>query len=117
LKPFTKIKVELLDILRERYPEGLVLSSCPNPKPIPESINKIALGVPIDNFDPSKGWREIDTTSGDLKECPKSLGLKDGAVIAFAFLESDDEFGEPVFEVEWSSYEDNFDMEDQGSED
>jgi hypothetical protein len=43
------------------------------------------------------------------------LGLKDGAVVAFAFLEKGDEFGEePVFEVEWSSYEDNFDMEADG---
>jgi hypothetical protein len=38
------------------------------------------------------------------------LGLKDGAIIAFAFL---DGFEEPRFNVEWSSYEDNFDMEGQ----
>jgi hypothetical protein len=55
----------------------------------------------------------LDVTSGGLTECPKSLGLKDGAAIAFTFVETDEEFGEkePVFEVEWSSYEDNFDME------
>lgn len=39
------------------------------------------------------------------------MGLKDGAVIAFAFLEKGEEFGEPVFSVDWSSYEDNFDMD------
>lgn len=111
LTPFTKIKADLLTILRERYPQGLVLSSSPDPKPIPESVNKVALGVPVDVYEPSKGWTELDTTSGGLKECPKSLELKDGAVIAFAFLETDEEFSEPTFEVEWSSYEDNFDMD------
>lgn len=108
LTPFTTIKKDLLTTLRERYPDGLTLSSPDKPIPIPESINEVALGVPIDIYEPSKGWTELDTTSGGLKECPKSLGLKDGAVIAFAFL---DGFEEPKFEVEWSSYEDNFDME------
>lgn len=54
--------------------------------------------------------------SGGLKECPKSLGLKDGAVVAFAFLEKGDEFAEPVFRVEWSSYEDNYEMQGEGEE-
>jgi hypothetical protein len=111
LTPFTKVKADLLAVLRDRYPEGLLVSTSPDPKPIPDSINNVALGVPIDVYDPRKGWTELDVTSGGLKECPKTLGLKDGAIIAFAFLEKDEEFGEPVFDVEWSSYEDNFDME------
>ena len=68
--------------------------------------------MPIDVYEPSKGWTELDTTSGGLKECPLSLGLKDGAIIAFAFLKEEEEFGEPVFEVEWSSYDDNYEMDD-----
>ena len=68
--------------------------------------------MPIDVYEPSKGWTELDTSSSGLKACPKGLGIKDGAVIAFAFLEKD--FEEPVFDVEWSNYEDNFDMEDAG---
>lgn len=116
LTPFTTIKNDLLTILRERYPDGLLLSSSTSPKPIPDKINEVALGEPIDIFEPSKGWTELDTVSGGLKECPQSLGLKDGAVIAFAFLEKGEEFGEKgaLFEVEWSSYEDNFDMEADG---
>ena len=111
LTPFTTIKTELLVVLRERYPDGLVLSSSRDRKSIPGSINNVALGVPIDVYEPNKGWTELDANSGGLKECPKSFGLKDGAIIAFTFLDKDEEFGEPVFDVEWSSYEDNFDME------
>jgi len=111
LTPFTTIKKDLLTTLLERYPDGLPVSSSPDESvQIPESINEVALGVPIDIYEPSKGWTELDTTTGGLKECPRSLGLKDGAIIAFAFL---DGFEQPNFNVEWSSYEDNFDMEGQ----
>lgn len=72
--------------------------------------------MPIDIYEPAKGWQELDTISGGLRECAKSLGLKDGAVVAFALLEKGEEFVEPVFRVEWSSYEDNFEMEGEGEE-
>jgi hypothetical protein len=69
----------------------------------------VLLGVPIDVYEPSKGWVEI-TTDGGAKESPKSLGLKDGSVIAFAFVEgARDEGAEGVeFNVEWSNYEDQY---------
>ena len=80
---------------------------------IPESVNEVALGVLVDVYETSKGWTELDLSSGGLKECPKSLNVKDGAIIAFAFVSG---FEEPVFNVEWSSYEENFDMEEEGEE-
>jgi hypothetical protein len=106
LTPFSSIKIDLLNILRERYPSGLSLSSSPTPTPIPDSINEVILGVPINPFEPEEGWTEMDTNVGDIKESPKSLGLKDGAVIAFAFIEEEEDGKAKLeFVVEWSSYE------------
>jgi hypothetical protein len=136
LKPWTAIKGDLLDTLRERYPKGLSSPSVaptplaqsqipktlsPNPisqgngmVKIPDNINEVALGVLVDPNETSKGWTEIDTVGGGLKECPKSSGLKDGAAVAFAFLEQEGD--EVAFEVLWSSYEEMYDMEAAGAE-
>jgi hypothetical protein len=77
----------------------------------------VALGVLADVYEPSKGWTELDTNAGGLKESPKSLGLKDGAIVAFAFLpEGDVGEKEAEFVVEWSSYEENYDMENEKEE-
>ena len=74
------------------------------------------MGVPVDVYEPSKGWTELATGGGGIKESPKSLGLKDGSVVAFAFVngERDDETG-AEFVVEWSSYEDQY-PEDEAME-
>jgi hypothetical protein len=65
------------------------------------------LGVPVDVYEPSKGWVEI-TTDGGIKESPKSLGLKDGSVVAFAFIDGDEGGESMEFNVEWSSYEEQY---------
>lgn len=107
LTAFSTLKAKLLEILEERYPDGLPSSTSPAPLSIPTSVNEILLGVPIDTYEPSKGWVEI-TTDGGVKDTPKSLGLKDNCMIAFAFIEGD-QGEEPVeFHVEFSSYDDQY---------
>lgn len=44
-----------------------------------------------DQFEPDKGWVELNTNAGDIRECPKSLGLRDGGIVAFAFLEGNED--------------------------
>lgn len=107
LTPFTSLKTELLATLRERYPAGLSFSTSTEPLPIPDSIHEVLLGVPVDTYEPSKGWVEI-ATDWNIKESPKSLGLKDGSMIAFTFIEGEEGEETAEFHVEFSSYEDQY---------
>ncbi|KAK2625401.1 hypothetical protein QTJ16_004713 [Diplocarpon rosae] len=84
LTPFPSILKELLATLCERYPLGLPTSP-DTYTPIPDSGLDVVLGVPKDAFDLEKGWEELDLTTAGLTDTPKSLGIKDGAQIAFAF--------------------------------
>ena len=139
LTPLSTLKSELLDALHERYPSGL-----PNPAhgakkqlgldeyiPIPDDIKDVALAVPVDNHDISKGWKALDGTSGKdamgLKASPKSVGVKDGGVLAFRFR-GEDEGGEEEeedeeedaerqeFLVEWPSYDETYGEEPDGED-
>ncbi|KAE9368689.1 hypothetical protein N431DRAFT_512916 [Stipitochalara longipes BDJ] len=102
LTPFLTIKTNLLAILKERYPDGLSRSDSPTPTKIPDSILDIVLGVPIDQYDPSKGWDELDTRGVGMKETPKSLGLKDGSKLAMAFVDDgEDKEAKELFYVEY----------------
>jgi hypothetical protein len=103
LTPFSTIKTDLLAILKERYPDGLESSKSPTRTKIPDSILDIVLGVQKDQYEPSKGWDELDTRGGGMNESPKSLSLKDGAKIAFAFVGDDEEDKETkdLFHVEY----------------
>jgi len=103
LSTFAAIKTELLTVLRERYPSGLSTSLSPTPIKIPDSQIDVIFGVPVDVYEPQKGWSEIDTSGGAaMRESPKSLGLKDGSVVAFAFVGEDQE-ETPEFHVEFSN--------------
>jgi len=76
----------------------------------------VVLGMLKDRFDVKKGWDEIET-GGNITQSPKSLGLRDGDMVAFAFLgregkgkekEKEMQLGESPFWVEFSSYDDNY---------
>lgn len=114
LATFSSLKTELLSLLRERYPEGLTISEDEPKVPIPESIHEMSLGVPIDTFEPDKGWVELNTSMGDIIESPKSLGLKDNAIVAFAFIEGEGDEQKLEFVVHFSSYEDEYGDGDEG---
>ncbi|KAF4624645.1 hypothetical protein G7Y89_g13525 [Cudoniella acicularis] len=105
LTPFSEIKYDLLTVLREQYPDGLPRSDSDTPLKIPESILDVILGVPNDPYDNTKGWSELDTTpGGGITESPKSLGVKDGGVIAFVFVDNEgDPDATPEFNVEFNT--------------
>ena len=114
LTTFPVIIKELLLTLRERYPGGLptTLTGEPTFTPIPESSVDVILGVPKDVYDIEKGWEELNIAGTGLKETPKSLGLKDGAQLAFAFAESEVWTKTGTFHVEYSNLDELYPEEE-----
>ncbi|KAH6609997.1 hypothetical protein Trco_000017 [Trichoderma cornu-damae] len=106
LAPFSSVTQDLLEVLRERYPDGLTKSSSlPGGKmPIPDAAN-VTYGILRVPTDPSKGWKALKL-GREAANTPTKCGLKDNSVVAFTFGSSvddddDDKKGETVFEVEW----------------
>ncbi|RFU78322.1 hypothetical protein TARUN_3916 [Trichoderma arundinaceum] len=105
LAPFSSVTEDLLEVLKERYPDGLTRSSSlPDEKtPIPDTAD-VTYGVLRVPTDPSKGWKTLNLGE-DAANTPTKCGLKDNSVVAFAFggLDDDDDVDaeDVVFEVEW----------------
>ncbi|KAK5987032.1 hypothetical protein PT974_11148 [Cladobotryum mycophilum] len=99
LAPFSSVTEELLELVRERYPDGLTKSaSSPETTPIPESAN-VVYGVLAVQNDASKGWKKLKV--GERGEnTPTRCGLKNNSIVAFTFVEDEDE-DDVEFEVEW----------------
>ncbi|KAH7001094.1 hypothetical protein EDB80DRAFT_721471 [Ilyonectria destructans] len=99
LAPFSAITTQLLETLQERYPGGLTTSIAP-PKttPVPEETDAVvAYGVLTVPNDPTRGWKKLNHKNGE--STPTKLGLKNNSLVAFAFVEDEDD--EAEFEVEW----------------
>jgi hypothetical protein len=108
LAPFSKITSELLEVLRERYPEGLTTSIAP-PKttPVPDAGSEsieIYYAVMKAPSDPSQGWRNLHISANDR---PVDTGLKDNSAVAFAFQDPDNMEDDVRFEVEWPELDDD----------
>jgi hypothetical protein len=80
---------------------------------IPQSVDDVALAIPRDKNDPTRGWQELHLSSrGEgLKDTPKAVGLKDGGVVAFRFANDKEDGGGSGdlgedFVVEWLSFDD-----------
>lgn len=126
------IKQDLLDALRKTGRtdiDGVI---------IPSDASRITFGLPVDKNDFSKGWVKLeipetevdDGASGKkkvggkksvLNASPQGAGLKDGAVLAFRFLESGNEEDEGDLEEDagkWDvmipSYEDEYGGQAEG---
>ncbi|KAI1076211.1 hypothetical protein F5B20DRAFT_584557 [Whalleya microplaca] len=106
-KPFSDVAEELLEVLRERYPDGLTTSASPLDKTeLPEDPARVEFAVPKILADPSQGWKPLKVTEEDT---PVSKGLKDNAVVAFTFRPDDaDEDDEIPFPVNLPSYDDEY---------
>ncbi|KAI8622948.1 hypothetical protein F5Y19DRAFT_460380 [Xylariaceae sp. FL1651] len=112
MKPFSNIQEELLDILNERYPDGLTTSVIPLKKTkLPNSASQIKFAVPKNNVDPTQGWKALDI---DLNDTPVGKGLQDNMMVAFAIASDDeDDAEETSFEVDFPSYEEEENAEDE----
>lgn len=90
LDTFETITSELLKVLHERYPEGLPTDEPETSLEIPDDFRKVVLAGPNDPYDNSQGWKKLvkDEKNVDenmMDESPRSLSIKDGGMIAFAF--------------------------------
>ncbi|KAK7418176.1 hypothetical protein QQX98_004151 [Neonectria punicea] len=99
LAPFKSITAQLLEVLQERYPKGLTTSLDPSrTTPVPEGADvNVAYAVLSVPNDPTRGWKQLSPSK--LDGSSTKLGLKNNSLVAFAFVEDEDE--EAVFEVEW----------------
>ena len=120
------VKSQLLDALRQRYPSGNL-----NGAAIPEQVDELLLARQVDIANPEKGWTRLDevdalegpatkkrkTSEKDMKNRStntnfKSLGLIDGAVLAFKFANEEEEEDEGLgledenWNVELPAYDD-----------
>ena len=102
--PMSEVTKELLELLGERYPEGLTTAIAP-PKTmaIPSNL-KVAYGVLNVANDPSRGWKRVKR-SEDESATPTACGLKNNSIVAFTFV-SNLEDEDVLFEVEWPKDDD-----------
>ncbi|KAI1102485.1 hypothetical protein F4804DRAFT_312939 [Jackrogersella minutella] len=105
MQPFTDVAEELLQVLRDRYPQGLSISPFESDKTeLPDDPQQIEFGLPNAQNDLSKGWKPLEDGN---QETPVGAGLKDNNVVAFTFkpLDADEDF-EPEFTVKIPNFED-----------
>jgi hypothetical protein len=108
-KTFSAIANKLLEVLQERYPDGLKTERDSPETALPDDASRIEFAVLKVSADPSQGWRPL---RADEDDTPVSKGLKDNQMVAFAFRDEDmTDFGEVVFEVAFPTYEDEEEME------
>ncbi|KAK0668186.1 hypothetical protein QBC41DRAFT_322352 [Cercophora samala] len=98
---FEKLSADLLEVLRDRYPEGLATSteedSTITPIPAEDADVRVVFGTPRDADDYTKGFKKFDVGP---KDTLGKKGLKKVSTLAFALLEPDQDEDEPVkFEV------------------
>ncbi|KAI0099179.1 hypothetical protein GGR51DRAFT_535773 [Nemania sp. FL0031] len=108
---FGHVQEELLDILKERYPNGITTSVTSRKKTeLPSSASKIKFAVLKNKADPTQGWKPVEFESDDA---PVDKGFQDNMMVAFAIVDEDADDADDVdFEVEFPSYEEE--VEDGG---
>ncbi|KAF2623180.1 hypothetical protein BU25DRAFT_414687 [Macroventuria anomochaeta] len=137
LNTFDTVKSALYTALQET---GLQATEHGPSISLPASPSDIQLGRPVDPLDPSQGFvlAEWETPAsddevaieeegkgkgraaakgkkqgaGDVKDCPKGAGLKDGAVLAFRW-EGDGTKEEASWGVQLASFEDAYGVQNE----
>ncbi|CAJ2500757.1 Uu.00g036100.m01.CDS01 [Anthostomella pinea] len=112
MQPFSNLQQELLDILKERYPDGLTTAvEPPKQTQVPDDPSRIIFATPKTPLDLSQGWKPLDVGEDDT---PVSKGLKNGGIVAFAIRsEEADEDEDVAFEVEVPVYDEEEYVEEQ----
>ncbi|KAK0719246.1 hypothetical protein B0H67DRAFT_551647 [Lasiosphaeris hirsuta] len=97
---FADITADLLELLRERYPDGLTTSVAPpktTPIPASDDGSRVIYGVLKAPADWAQGWKNLRAEESDTVAGKR---LKDMAPVAFAFAGEDEALRDVVFEVE-----------------
>lgn len=96
LQPVSAMTALLLDVLRERYPDG-ELTSTQGTMQIPPAGDdvELAYGRMRDPGDPAEGWTRLEVKPSDT---PARKGIRDGEALAFAVARED---GAAEFVVDW----------------
>ncbi|KLU85931.1 hypothetical protein MAPG_04950 [Magnaporthiopsis poae ATCC 64411] len=109
LETFTQISADLLEVLNERYPDGLSSTVGANDTPIPADA-VVSFGILQQQSrrggDSARAaeWRHLNIGDADT---PVTKGLKDGMDVAFVLQSPEEaEDGAPRFVVEWPSLDD-----------
>ncbi|KAK2071570.1 hypothetical protein P8C59_005982 [Phyllachora maydis] len=102
--PFSDITAELLNALRERYPDGLRSPGGGRTISVPKAGDEVQVvyGILKAPTDPSQGWKPFKVTD---KDTPASKGLRKAAVLAFKILGPDEGAEEVKFEVDFPQAE------------
>ncbi|KAK1959923.1 hypothetical protein LY78DRAFT_342813 [Colletotrichum sublineola] len=80
---FSEITTSLLEVLRDRFPNGLTISHTSSETiPLPEGDVQLAYALPVNAADLTQGWKNIKADDGDT---PLVKGWKDNCVVAFSF--------------------------------
>ncbi|KAJ8109650.1 hypothetical protein ONZ43_g6074 [Nemania bipapillata] len=106
---FGQVQEELLDILKERYPDGITSVTTQRTTKLPTSASQIKLAVLKNKADPTHGWKPLEF---ELDDAPVDKGFQDNMMVAFAIVDDGDDVDPESFEVEFPSYDE--DMEDAG---
>ncbi|KAI0855540.1 hypothetical protein F4860DRAFT_496132 [Xylaria cubensis] len=104
---FSHVQEELLDVLKERCPDGITTPSSPKKTELPGSASQIKFAVLKDKTDPTQGWKPL---AFELDDTPVDKGFQENMTVAFAIAPDDaDEVDEAAFEVEFPSYDEEVD--------
>lgn len=103
--PMSEVTQELVELLRERYPDGLTTAIAPPKTMTVPSDPKLAYAVLNVPNDPSRGWKRIKTGEDEVNTPTKS-GLKNNSIVAFTFISDDQDEDDVLFEVEWPKDDD-----------
>ncbi|KAI0433847.1 hypothetical protein F5Y09DRAFT_297696 [Xylaria sp. FL1042] len=108
---FSQVQEELLATLKERYPDGITISTKTLEKTtieLPIEASQIKFAVLKNKTDPTQGWKPLEFESD---EHPVDKGFHDNMAVAFAI--ATDDADDVDFEVEFPSYDEE-EAEDTG---
>ncbi|KAF2967971.1 hypothetical protein GQX73_g5618 [Xylaria multiplex] len=110
---FSQVQEELLDILKERYPDGITTSILAAKTNLPNDASQIKFAVLKDKTDPTQGWKPLKF---EVDDHPVDKGFEDNMIVAFAMDTHDTD--DVQFEVEFPSYdEEEQEQEEAGDAD
>ncbi|KAJ2974647.1 hypothetical protein NUW58_g8591 [Xylaria curta] len=104
---FSHIQEQLLDALKERYPDGITSRS--KTTELPSNASQIKFAMLKDKTDPTQGWKPL---TFEFDEAPADKGFQDNMMVAFAIAPDDaDDTDDIEFDVIFPSFDE---VEDEG---